>query len=104
APHGAVTMYSKLFGSVGRQSSQEEPFAFQVVGQYDVDALHSSLGEANFMPLGSYDVTSPSLVGGPELATSTTGFGIPGTNQLAIGSFDLLEDWEADRPISAIRI
>ena len=56
------------------------------------------------MPLGSYDVTSPSLVGGPQLATSTTGFGIPGTNELAIGSFDLLDGWNVERPISAIRI
>ncbi len=104
APAGSVTMYSKLFGSVGEQRLQGGPFVFDVVGGYDVDALHSSLGEANFEPLGSYDVTSPSLVGGHELATSTTGFGIPGTNPLAIGSFDLLDGWDVERPISAIRI
>ena len=104
AAPGAVTMYSKLFGSVGDGSPQQAQAPFEVVGEYSVDALHSSLGEASFMPLGSYDVTSPSLVGGPQLATSTTGFGIPGTNELAIGSFDLLDGWNVERPISAIRI
>jgi hypothetical protein len=108
ASAGAVTMYSKLFGSVG-EGRPSEPLGFEVVGQYSVDALHSSLGEASFMPLGSYDVANPSLVtgagpAGAELATSTTGFGVPGTNQLAIGGFDLLDGWDVDRPISAIRI
>jgi hypothetical protein len=101
---GAVAMYSKLFGSVGDASPQHEQSPFEVVGEYSVDALHAGLGQANFMPLGSYDVSNPSLVGGPELATSTTGFGVPGTNQLAIGSFDLLDSWNVERPISAIRI
>ena len=48
-----------------------EVLTIEVVGEYSVDALHSSLGEANFMPLGSYDVRSPSLVGGPQLAVET---------------------------------
>jgi hypothetical protein len=108
AAPGSVAMYSKLFGSVG-QARPQNGVGFEVVGEFSVDALRSTLGEADFMPLGSYDVRTPSLLSGAgpagaRLATSTTGFGIPGTNQLAIGSLDLLNGWNVERPISAIRI
>lgn len=113
APPGAVTEYTKLFGSVGRSSANGlENKGFDVVGSYRPEEIRELAGDTSFMPLGVYDVSSPELVADPagrplppqHLATSLTGFGLPGTNNMAIGSFDILENWDVDRPISSIRI
>lgn len=102
-PPGSVTVYTKFFGSVGTQRPEDarQPL---VVGQVDVDALREALGEASFMPLGEYDLPVPVLADGTALATSITGFGVPGTNELAIGDLAMLDGYGVDRPISAIRV
>ncbi len=107
---GAVTEYSKLFGAVG-VSSRKAP-ELSVVGSYSVEQLRALSGDVSFMPLGAYDVRSPVLTadasGAPiapeKLATSLTGFGIPGTNDMAVGSFSILDGLGVERPISAIRV
>lgn len=106
APTGAVTEYSKLYGSVGSGRASTLPLSAraEVVGTFDVDEVRELVGEARFMPLGGYDVPPPILADGTVLATSLSGFGVPGTNELAIGGFDILEAWNVERPISAIRI
>lgn len=113
APAGSVTQYSKLFGSVGGVAGGESlADRFEVVGEVDVDELRRLTGDVSFMPLGAYDMLTPAVVasaeGEPitpvELATSVTGFGVPGTDDLAIGSFAILQDWGVERPISAIRV
>jgi hypothetical protein len=115
APAGSVTEYEKLFGAVGTGGTAgQTPLTdrFEVVGTYHPDELRAGVGDVSFMPLGAYDVVNPSLVAGPDdepmapvdLATSITGFGIPGTNDMAVGSLDILEGLGVDRPISAIRI
>lgn len=100
APAGSVTEYSKLFGSVGSTASPV-PLAesVEVVGSFTTGQLRSLAGEASFMPLGGYDLESPAGLG-----TSLTGFGVPGTNGLAVGGFAILDGANVDRPISAIRI
>lgn len=106
APAGSVTEYSKLYGAVGSaQSTQsaQEPGEFDVVGTFGVDELRASVGPTSFAPLGAYDIANPS-VDGAALATSITGFGVPGSNDVAIGSFAMLEGAGVDRPISSIRI
>lgn len=104
APPGSVTEYSKLFGLVGTARS-DSPMQerFDVVGGYDPEQLRGLVGDVSFMPLGGYDVVTPSLATGP-LATSLTGFGIPGTNDIAIGDLAMLDGLDVERPISAIRI
>ena len=59
APAGAVTVYTKFFGSVGdaRPPVTRQPV---VVGEFDADTLRDALGEASFMPLGEYDIPGPS--------------------------------------------
>lgn len=119
APAGAVTEYAKLFGSVAGGGTEGEPIdsRLEIVGDYDPAELRDLVGDVSFMPLGGYDIVAPSLVAGPEgeasdpgfdgpvpLATSLTGFGIPGTNDMAIGSFAILDGLGVERPISAIRI
>ena len=107
---GAVTVYSKLFGAVGVGASVSPALA--VVGRYSPEQLRALVGTVSFMPLGAYDVASPQLMAdangnaiAPEpLATSLTGFGIPGTNDIAVGGFAILDGLGVDRPISAIRI
>ncbi len=109
APTGSVTDYSKLFGAVGSSLIEKR---FEVVGNYRPEEVRAKAGETSFAPLGGYDTVNPSLVAdasGAEiaarpLATSITGFGIPGTNDMAVASFDILKDWNVERPISAIRI
>lgn len=99
---GAVTEYSKLFGAVGSSGAVSPDL--QVVGSYSPDELRALVGDVSFMPLGAYDVVSPSLTTGQMLATSLTGFGIPGTNDIAVGGFAILDGLGVERPISAIRI
>lgn len=109
APQGAVTDYARYYGAVG-QGGPPDPH-FEVVGSYRPEQLRAALGAAA-APLGGYDTVNPSVVadasGAPiaarQLATSTTGFGIPGTNDVAVASFDVLDGWNVQRPISAIRI
>ncbi|CAN5616446.1 hypothetical protein BH10ACT7_BH10ACT7_26220 [soil metagenome] len=101
APVGSVTEYSKLFGSVGSSTAPAValPDLVEVAGSFSVDELRSLVGETSFMPLGAYDLETPTGFG-----TSLTGFGVPGTNGIAIGGFELLDGWNVERPISAIRI
>jgi len=107
---GSVTEYSKLFGAVGGPGPN--PVTLRVAGGVDIDELRALVGEVSFMPLGGYDVAAPTLVAGADgapaapraLATSLTGFGIPGTNEMAVGSLDILDGLGVSRPISAIRI
>ena len=107
---GSVTEYSKLFGAVSGPG--REPITLRVAGSASVEELRSLVGDVSFMPLGGYDIAAPSIVADADgsaiparaLATSLTGFGIPGTNELAVGSFAILDGLEVDRPISAIRI
>lgn len=100
APRGSVTEYSKLFGSVGSTASMIPlPDLVEVVGSFSAVELRSLVGETSFMPLGGYDLASSTGLG-----TSLTGFGVPGTNGLAVGSFAILDGANVDRPISAIRI
>lgn len=112
APLGSVTDYAKLYGSLATDTAGESgPLSshFRIVGEFAPHDIKSLAGEVNFMPLGGYDIESPSVVTSPgtasvPLATSLTGFGVPGTNELAVGSFDILEPWGVERPITAIRI
>lgn len=115
APAGSVTQYSKLFGAVGQGGTthpEGPPGQFDIVGEFSPAQIKATAGETSFMPLGGYDINSPSVVADPTgaaipakpLATSITGFGVPGTNNVAVGSFDILDGWGVDRPISAIRI
>ena len=109
AVHGSVTDYVKLFGAVSQAGLADAHF--DVVGSYTPEQLRAA-GDAGYTPLGGYDVSAPSVVAGPDgaattarpLATSITGFGIPGTNALAVGSFAMLDGLGVDRPISAIRV
>jgi len=116
APPGSVTEYAKLFGAVGAGgallSDEDVADHFDVVGSFRPDELRALSGDVSFMPLGAYDVQAPTLVADAAgeaitprpLAGSLTGFGIPGTNAIAVGSFDMLDGLDVDRPISAIRI
>ncbi|MBX3098246.1 MAG: hypothetical protein KF761_01580 [Salinibacterium sp.] len=107
---GAVTEYSKLFGAVGSSGAPSPDL--EVVGSFSPEQLRALVGDVSFMPLGAYDVVSPQLVADANgnasapamLASSLTGFGIPGTNDIAVGSFALLDGLGVDRPISAIRV
>lgn len=108
APAGSVTDYSKLFGTVGRGPRGETlPPRFEVVGEITPAELGAVLDSPAAAPLGAYDVPVPSLTSGGERgapAPSITGFGIPGTNPIAIGSLSMLDGLDVERPISAIRI
>jgi hypothetical protein len=115
AAHGSVTDYSKLFGAVGTGTQFGDKSIsqyFDVVGSFRPADLRALTGATSFMPLGGYDVETPQLVAGPDglevavrtLDTSITGFGIPGTNDMAVGSFAMLDGMGVQRPISAIRV
>ena len=107
---GAVTEYSKLFGAVGSGESVSPDL--EAVGSFSPEQLRALVDTVSFMPLGAYDVVAPKLIAdangnatAPEmLSTSLTGFGIPGTNDIAVGGFAILDGLGVDRPISAIRI
>jgi hypothetical protein len=102
APHGSVTDYAKLYGTIGTPAFAGSVLDFgQVVGSYRAEEVFAeALGRA---PLGGYESPTPTLEG-EALPASLTGFGVPGTNPVAIGSFALLDGFQAERPIAAIRI
>ncbi|MDF1479642.1 hypothetical protein PYV02_11170 [Leifsonia sp. H3M29-4] len=103
APTGSVTDYARLFGAVGANPALIDGIGAgtEIVGGFRAeDVFGDAIARA---PLGGYELASPTL-DGVALPTSLTGFGVPGTNPLAIGTFDLLGDTDGQRPITAIRI
>lgn len=115
APTGALTEYSKVLSALTRGLSERSLSLrdrFTVVGSYsDVDIAAATAGAAA-VPLGGYDRESPSIVATPDgtgipsvaVPTSLTGFGVPGTNDMAIGSIRVLSEWGVAKPITSIRL
>ncbi len=115
APLGSVTEYSKVFNSLTPRLSEEQrglEDQVEVVGGYTEQQVAALTSAPGYTPLGGYDRTAPTLVldaedrpvsSGP-LPTSLTGYGIPGTNSMAIGDIRMLDRLDVDRPITSIRI